>query len=169
MLAAASSTRTVKHWKWCTWDRKASAKNSNKWKVLAFIQKYKSLRIIFCLTGLEDRGLMLRCFPDVSPPSVCGIFRSGPSGTLQRFLLPLKSAEKTTPEDGGETSGKYCNISPRSSSPVSQNIIHNTGRESLNQFRETTDRDQLAFYKNKKKQRVEDCSVIFKLICKTVN
>ena len=26
--------------------------------------------------------------------------------------------------DGGETSGKYCNISPRSSSPVSQNIIH---------------------------------------------
>ena len=36
--------------------------------------------------------------------------------------------------DGGETSGKYHNISPRSSSPVSQNIIHNTGRESLNQF-----------------------------------
>ena len=36
--------------------------------------------------------------------------------------------------DGGETPGKYRNISPRSSSPVSQNIIHNTGRESLNQF-----------------------------------
>ena len=36
--------------------------------------------------------------------------------------------------DGGETSGKYRNISQRSSSPVSQNIIHNTGRESLNQF-----------------------------------
>ena len=36
--------------------------------------------------------------------------------------------------DGGETSGKYRNFSPRSSSPVSKNIIHNTGRESLNQF-----------------------------------
>ena len=42
------------------------------------------LWIIFWLTELEDRGLMLRYFPDVSPPSVCGIFRSGPSGTLQR-------------------------------------------------------------------------------------
>ena len=27
---AASSTGTVKHWKWCTWHRKASAKNSSK-------------------------------------------------------------------------------------------------------------------------------------------
>ena len=36
--------------------------------------------------------------------------------------------------DGGETSGKHRNISPRSSSPVRQNIIHKTGRESLNQF-----------------------------------
>ena len=26
----ASSTRTVKHWKWCTWHWKASAKNSSK-------------------------------------------------------------------------------------------------------------------------------------------
>ena len=25
-----SSTGTVKHWKWCTWHRKASAKNSSK-------------------------------------------------------------------------------------------------------------------------------------------
>ena len=27
---AASSTGTVMHWKWCTWHRKASAKNSSK-------------------------------------------------------------------------------------------------------------------------------------------
>ena len=27
---AVSSTGTVKHWKWCTWHRKASAKNSSK-------------------------------------------------------------------------------------------------------------------------------------------
>ena len=46
-------------------------------------KQYKTTysRIIFLLTGLEDRGLMLQYFPDVSPPSVCGIFRSGPSGT----------------------------------------------------------------------------------------
>ena len=29
-VPVASSTGTVKHWKWCTWHRKASAKNSNK-------------------------------------------------------------------------------------------------------------------------------------------
>ena len=31
----ASFTRTFKHWKWCTWHRKASAKISSKWKVCA--------------------------------------------------------------------------------------------------------------------------------------
>ena len=35
-------------------------------------------------TGFEDRGLILRgVLFDVSPPSECGILRSGPSGTLQ--------------------------------------------------------------------------------------
>ena len=31
-LIAVSSTGTAKHWKWCTWHRKASAKNWNKWR-----------------------------------------------------------------------------------------------------------------------------------------
>ena len=29
---AASSTGTIKHWKWCTWHQKVSAKNSSKLK-----------------------------------------------------------------------------------------------------------------------------------------
>ena len=32
---------------------------------------------------LDDRALILRNLLDVSPPSVCGIFRTGPSCTLQ--------------------------------------------------------------------------------------
>ena len=65
-------------------------------------------------TGFEDRGLMLSgVVLDVSPPSMCGILRSGPSG--------------------GETSrATLLNIRPRFSNPVN-NITYNIGRESLNQ------------------------------------
>ena len=46
--------------------------------------KTKILNKVMLFTGFEDRGLMLRgVVLDVSPPSVCGILRSGPSGTLQ--------------------------------------------------------------------------------------
>ena len=35
---------------------------------------------------LEDRGLIIRNVLDVSPPYVCGIFRSGLSGKLQHSI-----------------------------------------------------------------------------------
>ena len=39
---------------------------------------------IILFTGFQDRSLVLRVILlDVLPPSVCDIFRSGPSGTLQ--------------------------------------------------------------------------------------
>ena len=34
-------------------------------------------------SGLDDSGLILRNLLDLSPPSVCGIFRNDPSGTLE--------------------------------------------------------------------------------------
>ena len=43
----------------------------------------RSLSIIFWLTGLEDRGLMLGCFPVVSPPSV---FKPGKSKYYSKHL-----------------------------------------------------------------------------------
>ena len=56
---------------------------------MKFINKYNILRnkankmSIILLSGLDDHGLMLTNVLDVTPPSVSGIFRSGPSGTLQ--------------------------------------------------------------------------------------
>ena len=38
---------------------------------------------IILFSRLDDCGLILRTILDVLPPSVCGIFRSGPSSTLQ--------------------------------------------------------------------------------------
>ena len=39
----------------------------------------KLIRVL--LSGLDGNGLGLKSLLDVSPPSVCGILRSGPSGT----------------------------------------------------------------------------------------
>ena len=51
-----------------------------------------------------------------------------------RWRMPEGPLLKMPYTDGGETLGKHPNINPWSSSPVSQNIIHNPGHESLNQF-----------------------------------
>ena len=50
---------------------------------------FKNLKIKICnyciimFSGLDDHGLLLRNLLGILPPSVCGIFRSGPSSTLQ--------------------------------------------------------------------------------------
>jgi hypothetical protein len=46
--------------------------------------------LVFCLKMThdipDDRGLLLRNLPDISPPSVCGILRRGPSCSLQHCI-----------------------------------------------------------------------------------
>jgi hypothetical protein len=51
------------------------------------------------LSGLDDRGQIVRNLLAVSPPSVCDIFRSGASGTLQYCDMEEKGGGRTTPED----------------------------------------------------------------------
>ena len=50
---------------------------------------------IILFSGFDDRGLILRNLLNVSPPSVCGIFRNGLYGTIQHCSR----------EEGGEEKG----------------------------------------------------------------
>ena len=63
----------------------------------------------------HDCGLMLTKALKFLPPSVGGIFRSVPSGTLQQLL-------KMLPTDGSEMLRTFVNIRPWSSNPDSKVI-----------------------------------------------
>ena len=55
------------------------------------------------LSGLDGCGLWLRSLLDVSPPSVCGILTSDPSGSQMDKTASLTvhlTAGRTTHEDG---------------------------------------------------------------------
>ena len=52
------------------------------------------MNFFFLFSELDDRGLILRNLLDVSLPSVCGIFKSGPSGTLQLCGREVEGVEK---------------------------------------------------------------------------
>ena len=55
---------------------------------------YKLWIILF--SGLDDHGLLLRNLIDISLQSVCGIFRSGPSGTLWHYGREERGQQKGT-------------------------------------------------------------------------
>ena len=61
---AASSTATVKHWKWCTWHRKASAKNSSK--LNKFLHSEVNLLIQHIIVRDQDghNNMFLNLFQD---------------------------------------------------------------------------------------------------------